>query len=366
MPFYWRLTDSSRPFKGIPQYLPVRVRRDQDFDYLRCRPNDYEWEALERSYHQNATIGFINNESGHLDTYGASANAFFLKNIEKRKPKKIYEIGCGAGFSINFLRKRGWSVTGIDPSEYSSMWSEKLGFALLNDFFSPDMLDREAQFIFCNDVFEHVEDVKRFSKEVFDSLDEDGVFAIVTTNSSESIRLGDISMLEHQHVNMFTEKSIYQILRDAGFESIHISSGSYGGTFQITAQKRPSNVTPAEFESMEDLTTSFFERAECCIRDFEELYYSLEPLNCYVPLRCIPYLATVADYGRTAIFDSNSSWTGKYIDGYASPVQHPADYRLRGEDNFFVGSLTFFAEITQTLMSLGVARERIHSVDSSR
>ena len=364
MPFYWRLTADGRPFAGIPQKLPIRVARDSDFDYLRCQPTDVEWQALELAYRQNATIGFINDESGHLDTYGASANSFFLKNIQTRKPERIYEIGCGAGFSIRFLRDKGWRVVGVDPSEYSSVWSEKLGFELINDFFSPDLLAENAQFIFCNDVFEHVPHVKRFAKEVFDSLSENGTFAIVTTNSSDSIQLGDISMLEHQHVNMFTEKSIYQILSDAGFSNITIESGSYGSTFQITAEKKKKAEAPLELNSLEDSTTFFLERACSRIRAFEKLYKSAGILKCYVPLRCIPYLATVADYGDTQIFDSNSSWAGKFIDGYSNPIRNLEGYTASVGHQFFVGSLTFCKQITKTLISSGVPDENIHSVKS--
>ena len=84
----------------------------------------------------------------------------------------------------------------------------------------------QADFIFCNDVFEHIPEVLNFSKSVFECLEEDGVFCIATTNSTDSIRFGDISMIEHQHVNMFTEISIHQILTSAGFSNIEISKGA--------------------------------------------------------------------------------------------------------------------------------------------
>ena len=120
---------------------------------------------------------------------------------------------------------------GVDPSEYSLRWSEKIGFRLINKFFDENIFNSQPDFIYCNDVFEHIPAVDQFAAKVFSCLDNGGVFAFATTNSTESITVGDISMLEHQHVNMYTDRSIYLILADAGFVDIKIERGSYGNTF---------------------------------------------------------------------------------------------------------------------------------------
>ena len=241
MPFYWRLSDSVEGFPDIPTRLPMRVSVSGEFDYVVSRPTADEWAVLEHAYAQDANIGFLNPESGQLGTYGASVNSFIEDVARSFQPSRIFEIGCGAGATIDHLRRTGgWKVVGIDPSAYSKAWSERLGFELINDFFGPGVLDEDADFIYCNDVFEHVPEVTRFAGHVCDALRPGGVFAVATTSSTRSIELGDLSMLEHQHVNMFSDNGIREILTSAGFHEIDVGRGSHGNTFHVVARKAPA------------------------------------------------------------------------------------------------------------------------------
>lgn len=360
MPFYWRLSaEGGRP-QGIPARMPIRVRCREDLDLLEYEPTAREAAALDAAYRQNANIGFLNPESGQIATYGASVNRFFLDVLNVHRPRRIYEIGCGAGFSIRFLAEQGWAVIGIDPSEYSRLWSDRLGFTLLNTYFSDAELAGSADLIYCNDVFEHVPGVDTFAAEVCRALAPGGVFCFSTTNSSRSIELGDISMLEHQHVNMFTARSIRLILVRAGFNHVEVRGGSYGNTFQVVAVKGgPSG----SGDLPPPACPGFFSRAEHVLNAFGSFHASFgERCQYYVPLRCIPYLATVGDYGASAVFDSNLAWRGKYIDGYGQPIGGVDDIPDAKGKGFFVGSLTFFNEIRQTLLERGYRDDNIFSI----
>lgn len=361
MPFYWRLSDGSNAVPGIDARMPVRLQANMEFDYLELVLSADEQACLDLAYRQDANIGFINPESGQIDTYGASVNGFFLESVKAMQPSRIFEIGCGAGFSIEFMRRNGWQVTGIDPSEYSLRWSQRLGFPLINEFFDADALGLDADFVFCNDVFEHVGAVVEFSRQVCKALVPGGTFAFATTNSTQSIQVGDISMLEHQHVNMFTEGSIVRILRAAGFGEVRVGRGSYGNTFHVLARKGAGSL-PGDGRGD---CAGYFERAQRRIESFGRLHAQLAgSCRYYVPLRCIPYLATVGDFGDHDLFDSNASWHGKYIDGYQRPIRSPQDIAPEDDCAFFIGSNTFFEEIRQNLMARGVPAGLIHGVST--
>lgn len=363
MPFYWRLSGSSRAYEGIASQLPIRVTADERFDYLKFEPSVSEWATIDAAYHQNENIGFLNPESGQMATYGSSVNNFLLRSIQQSRPTRIFEIGCGAGYSIIYLREHGFEVTGIDPSDYSRNWSERAGFQLINDFFREGLIDVRPDFIYCNDVFEHVPDVFGFSRLVYDCLDINGVFCIATTNSTSSIALGDISMLEHQHVNMFTERSLRLILREAGFSDVEVGGGDYGNTFHIVARKSQRLSQENTVEGLNDCA-GYFDRATGRIEAFGRYYAAGEGLHCYVPLRCIPYLATVNDHGSTPVYDSNSAWRGKYIDGYDMPVRSLIDVIYKESDRFFVGSMTFRQEICRSLAARGYPLNAVSSIET--
>jgi 2-polyprenyl-6-hydroxyphenyl methylase/3-demethylubiquinone-9 3-methyltransferase len=364
MPFYWRLSDTGAVFQNIKQRLPIRVRCDERFDFLKYEPTTDEWASIEAAYFENENIGFLNPASGQLDTYGTSVNNFFLAVLSRDRPKRIYEIGCGAGHTITYLKKHGFNVTGIDPSLYSRAWSEQLGFPLVNEFFSRDLLNDAPDFIYCNDVFEHIRDPFQFSQVIFDSLASNGTFCIATTNSTRSIEIGDISILEHQHVNMFTERSIRLLLQEAGFHDIEIQKGTYGNTFHVIARKQ--KVSRSHSRECAGLFTckGYFERANQRIRAFGTYYAHVEQLHAYVPLRCIPYLATVGDFGASYIYDSNAAWRNKYIDGYSQLVRGLHDVKYDPKCRYFIGSLTFYDEIRRSLNLQGCPSDAIDSIES--
>ena len=361
MPFYWRLSSSTSASPNIAQTLPIRVTTDHEFDYLKFQPTEGEWGNINRAYQMNENIGFLNPESGQMNTYGSSVNRFFLTEIQRFAPKSVYEIGCGAGFSIQYLKANGFKVVGIDPSEYSQKWSERLGFELINEYFSQGMIEKPAKFIYCNDVFEHIPDVITFSEQVFSSLCDGGVFCFSTTTSTQSIDLGDISQFEHQHVNMFTTRSIHLILSSVGFSAIEVRSGSYGNTFHVTARKQHAQT--GELATLDaPKCEGYFDRAARAITAFQTWYDGTEAKNCYVPLRSFPYLATVGDLGKTSIFDTNTSWTGKFVDGYTLPIQSLETVPNAPKPAFFVASMTFFDEIKTSLVQRGVDAAHIVSI----
>jgi 2-polyprenyl-3-methyl-5-hydroxy-6-metoxy-1,4-benzoquinol methylase len=367
MPFYWRLSNDRMPYPSIAQRLGIRVVADPVYDYLKFLPTIDQWEVIDTAYRQNENIGFLNPESGQIQTYGSSVNNFLLAELRRTLPRQqIVEIGCGAGFSIQFLKQHGFDVLGVDPSEYSLRWSERLGFRLVNDFFREGLLETSPDFVYCNDVFEHVRDVEKFSEMVYASLADEGKFCFATTNSTRSIALGDISMFEHQHVNMFTNRSIELILGKAGFVDINIGGGTYGNTLHVSAVKRTSIFakTTVPLDQKEGLfCDGYFERAADRIRAFEKFYHKHHPPLCYVPLRAIPYLACVGDFGQAHIFDSNVAWRNKYIDGYHAPIEGLDDITYSTGQRFFVASLTFYDEIKTILMSKGFPEEAVKSIE---
>ena len=151
-------------------------------------------------------------------------------------------------------------------------------------------------------------------------------------------------------MNMFSERSIHEILLEAGFGQIEVRGGSYGNTFHVFAIKTDEG---QEGELPEKNTQGYFERAEQCLIGFTRLYEATDELHGYVPLRCIPYLATVGDYGRTPLYDSNLQWRQKYIDGYEAPIHCLEDATYNLGAKMFVASNTFYKEIKASLIKQG-------------
>ena len=144
-------------------------------------------------------------------------------------------------------------------------------------------------------------------------------------------------------------------------EEIIINGGSYGNTFHVVARKIKSSQPDLKSTQPDSVCLGFFGRLKNKLDAFSELYKESKSLHCYVPLRCIPYLATVGDFGETRIYDSNPQWRDRYIDGYSQPIRGLEDIKYHKGDVFFIGSLTFYNEIKKNLMQKGFPQESIVS-----
>ena len=243
----------------------------------------------------------------------------------------------------------------------------KIRFKFLKENFKKKPHNFNPDLIICNDVFEHILDPVSFSKDVYAALDNGGIFGIATTSSDLAISIGDISMMHHQHVNMFTSESIRKILEKAGFEFISVNKSEYGDTFHITAQKNSLNgINSLGKSSVKNITASldnYLRKAHENVEKFKLFYdkYSSD-LGCYVPLRCFPYLSCVGDYGKCRIFDGNKSWENLYFDGYSQPIENIE--KKSKEDlpkYFYVGSISFYDQIKTTLLNKGI-KEKIYLI----
>ena len=129
---------------------------------------------------------------------------FFDKFISSWRYLNVLDIGCGGGFTCEFIAKKGATVSGIDLStvsiktaklhakesdltiDYRSGTAENLPYQ-----------DDRFDVITCVDVLEHVEDVAKVIAEVKRVLKPGGVFLFDTINKTFKSKLIMIWLLEY-------------------------------------------------------------------------------------------------------------------------------------------------------------------------
>ena len=77
---------------------------------------------------------------------------------------------------------------------------------------------KKVDCIFHSDVLEHIDTPINFLKEQYEGLNNEGILIISVPDCTESIKIGDVSMALHQHINYFTINSLKNIVERAGFE----------------------------------------------------------------------------------------------------------------------------------------------------
>ena len=160
---------------------------------------------------------------------------FVLKKIKEVKPVgKFLDIGCATGVFLDMARKEGYSVFGVDVSEFACEYAQgNFGVDVLQGKLEDLKLEEKSfDVITMWDVLEHVPDPHRFLQEVYRILKEDGILFILTVNDSslmgwiaEGIYFGSFKtistftrMIHPIHHNYhFKEKHLVQYLEKNGF-----------------------------------------------------------------------------------------------------------------------------------------------------
>jgi SAM-dependent methyltransferase len=160
---------------------------------------------------------------------------------------KFFEIGCGMGYFLDYARKQGYDVEGI---EYAALGTktcvEKFGLNVHQSSFEeykvkPEMYD----VVFMGDVLEHLINPLEMLQKANEMLKATGVVAVeVPAMFNSIVGRGAITTyralgtkkkmpMPPYHVNEFTPKTLKAMLKKAGYKQSVI----------IQRIKRPDSIT---------------------------------------------------------------------------------------------------------------------------
>lgn len=178
---------------------------------------------------------YVSNQLGHLhrDDYPLMSRYFhknygrFLRGREER----ILDVGCGMGHFLYFLREYGFTnMVGIDLSQECLDHCQKQGLGLPGSLHLAGMEDflsgQKAAFdiIVLNDVIEHFPKDKIVPnlQLIKEALREGGRVIIKVVNSANPITGSGSRYYDITHTLGFTEESMAQVMRMAGYPRVQI------------------------------------------------------------------------------------------------------------------------------------------------
>ncbi|OKH20751.1 bifunctional 2-polyprenyl-6-hydroxyphenol methylase/3-demethylubiquinol 3-O-methyltransferase UbiG [Chroogloeocystis siderophila] len=164
---------------------------------------------------------------------------FFSRYISDWQGLKALDVGCGGGFSCEFMAELGVDVYGIDQSqkcvEAATNHAVNSGFEINYCYgMAEDMPYPENYFdvVVCVDVLEHVESVPCVVSEIFRILKPNGLFFFDTINRNFKSKLvmiwlmenilGEIQQGVHDWNKFIKPEELINLLENSGFEEIEI------------------------------------------------------------------------------------------------------------------------------------------------
>jgi 2-polyprenyl-3-methyl-5-hydroxy-6-metoxy-1,4-benzoquinol methylase len=144
-----------------------------------------------------------------------------------RQSGKLLEVGCGAGFFLKAAERAGWDVTGVEVSQAAVDFArESLHLNVQSGTVETVPLPTNAfDVIALFDVIEHLFDAHSTLQKIHQLLRPSGVLVISTPNINALSRFILDStwavLSPFEHLYYFSEKTLKQTLRKAGFSHLH-------------------------------------------------------------------------------------------------------------------------------------------------
>ena len=164
---------------------------------------------------------------------------YFDRHIANWQGLKVLDVGCGGGFSCEFMAARGTQVFGIDQSQkciaIAQAHAACNGFEIDYQTGFAECLPYTTNYfdiVICVDVLEHVGDLKQTVAEIYRVLKPGGVFCFDTINRTFKSQLIMIWLLEeiiqeiprgiHDWKKFIRPEELTSLMQHNGFMNVEV------------------------------------------------------------------------------------------------------------------------------------------------
>jgi 2-polyprenyl-3-methyl-5-hydroxy-6-metoxy-1,4-benzoquinol methylase len=155
----------------------------------------------------------------------------FIERFAPAVPGSIFDIGCGSGFFLEFMRRRGWSISGIEPSsEHVTYATRHLGLQSVYQGMWPLNHEKngELDVVSLFHVIEHLPSPIQALSAAKEILHPEGIVVLETPNveswPAKFFGRRWVTLDAPRHLNLFSKYTLRYCLGKAGFEVLMLKT----------------------------------------------------------------------------------------------------------------------------------------------
>jgi len=216
------------------------IKHKLGFFQVKNKPTQKELEDFySKQYYQSERGSYRSKYSNEELKYFNTKNEQILEIVSELIPKNkhLLDIGCGEGYMINFFRKKGWEVLGLDYSGFgcSKMNPDCLPVLKIGDIYESinELIGKKEKFdvISLKNVLEHVLEPEILLRKIKKLAHNDTIFIVTVPNDFSFYQnfLLKEKMIDHpfwvaipDHISYFEKNSLKKICNHTGWEQKEI------------------------------------------------------------------------------------------------------------------------------------------------
>jgi len=185
--------------------------------------------------------------------YKSGTSNFFVEHFEKladyisqNHPVQSYvlEVGSNDGILLSSLEKRNIKSIGVEPSEFLAKDCVAKKQVVYNSYFDEGTVNKiitehgKASIVLGNNVFAHIEDLRKAFNNVSNILDSNGLFIFEVAHFRYILEDGIFDTIYHEHMSYHTAVAMDKFANDIGFKLFNIEKiSSHGGSLRFFLSK---------------------------------------------------------------------------------------------------------------------------------
>ena len=151
------------------------------------------------------------------------------RGMVSRDEAKLLDIGCSSGSFLQFAKKFGYVVSGVEPAPLAAATAIRRGLDVKQGFLEHiNYPDNHFDVITMFEVIEHVKEPVSLLRECHRILTEGGIIAIGTGNTDSwtvSFMKGEWDYFEGPgHISFFNPISMCKLASESGFDLIRLDT----------------------------------------------------------------------------------------------------------------------------------------------
>ena len=227
----------------------MALKRPEKYFPLRVLVCESCWLVQAEAYSRAAEL--FNEEYAYFSSFSSEWLAHAKKYVDAMidrfglsQSSVVGEVAANDGYLLQFVKERGISCYGIEPTASTANAARQKGIEIVQDFLNVSLAGelrrqgRTVDLLAANNVLAHVPDINDFSQACQMLLKDSGVFTCEFPHLLNLISQHQFDTIYHEHFSYLSFGTVVNIFAKNGLSVFDVEKlGTHGGSLRVFAQR---------------------------------------------------------------------------------------------------------------------------------